>query len=223
MRWFGFLFVVWTSIAVVAWRPLAAAPLDVDILLQGGTVVDGTGGEPYVGDVAVRGDKIVAVGNFEVGTARRTIDCQGLVVCPGFIDLHNHSDDDSILKPEARDARCYLTQGCTTLVTGNCGGGQGAVGKYYDRLAADGAGINIAHLIPQGEIRSEVMGKVRRAPTDEELKKMQELVAVGMEQGAWGMSTGLQYVPSAMRHGCSYGMVGTAGFMPAIFATKGTR
>jgi N-acyl-D-aspartate/D-glutamate deacylase len=181
-----------------------AAPIDVDVLLKGGTIVDGTGDEPYVGDVAVVGDRIVGVGKFEVGRVGRTIDCRGLVVCPGFIDLHNHSDPDvdddedkSILEPENRDGRCYLTQGCTTLVTGNCGGGAGKIGAFYDELEKNGVGINIAHLIPQGEIRKQVMGEVRRAATSEELKKMRELVAAGMEQGAWGISTGLQYVPSA--------------------------
>jgi N-acyl-D-aspartate/D-glutamate deacylase len=118
------------------------------------------------------------------------------VICPGFIDLHNHSDH-SILTPETRDARCYLTQGCTTLVTGNCGGGRGDVGKFYDELAADGVGINVAHLAPHGSLRDQVMGKVRRAPTDEELRQMQQLVDAAMQEGAWGMSTGLQYVPGA--------------------------
>jgi N-acyl-D-aspartate/D-glutamate deacylase len=118
------------------------------------------------------------------------------VICPGFIDLHNHSDH-SILTPQTRDARCYLTQGCTTLVTGNCGGGRGDVGKFYDELAADGVGINIAQLAPHGSLRDQVMGKVRRAPTGEELQRMQKLVDEAMREGAWGMSTGLQYVPGA--------------------------
>jgi N-acyl-D-aspartate/D-glutamate deacylase len=170
---------------------------DVDIWLKGGTIVDGASGEPYEGSVAVRDGMIVAVGaDIEVGTARQTIDCSGLVICPGFIDLHNHSDN-TILTPETRDARCYLTQGCTTLVTGNCGGGQRDTGKFYDELAATGIGINIAHLVPHGAIRDQVMGKVRRAPTENELQKMKELVAAGMREGAWGMSTGLLYVPSA--------------------------
>jgi N-acyl-D-aspartate/D-glutamate deacylase len=173
-----------------------AAPIDADVLLENGTIADGSGGEPYQGSVAVRGEKIVAVGTFDVGAAAKRIDCKGLVICPGFIDLHNHSDD-SILKTESRDGKCYFTQGCTTLVTGNCGGGRRNVGRFYDRLAEKGMGVNIAHLIPQGAIREQVMGKVRRAPTESELQRMQDLVAAGMEQGAWGMSTGLQYVPSA--------------------------
>src|SRR5262245_26992509 len=155
-RWWIF---VMLSLQVAMCRPAPALAVDADILLKGGTIVDGSGGEPYVGDVAVAGDKIVGVGKFEVGRVGQTVDCAGLLVCPGFIDLHNHSDDDSILKPEARDGRCYLTQGCTTLVTGNCGGGQGKVGQFYDRLEKNGIGINIAHLVPQGEIRTEVMGK----------------------------------------------------------------
>jgi N-acyl-D-aspartate/D-glutamate deacylase len=169
---------------------------DVDVLLRGGTIVDGAGGEPYEGDVAVRGERIIGVGDLNIGDARQTIDCKGLVVCPGFIDLHNHSDH-SILTPDTRDARCYLTQGCTTLVTGNCGGGRGDVGKFYDELAADGVGINIAHLAPHGSLRDQVMGKVRRAPTEDELRQMQELADAAMREGAWGMSTGLQYVPGA--------------------------
>jgi len=182
--------------ALCGWPVSAEQQLEVDILLRGGTIIDGSGAEPFQGDVAVRGDRIVAIGKIPVGAAHRTIDCNGLVVCPGFIDLHNHSDD-SITQPDTRDARCYVTQGCTTLVTGNCGGGARRVGKYYDELAAHGSGVNIAHLIPHGAIRDHVMGKVRRAPTTAELRHMQELFDIAMREGAWGMSTGLQYVPGA--------------------------
>jgi N-acyl-D-amino-acid deacylase len=178
-------------------RLAGAEPLaDVDVLLQGGKIIDGSGGEPREGDVAVRDGRIVAVGDLEGSRARHTIDCKGLMICPGFIDLHNHSDY-TILSPQTRDGRCYVTQGCTTLVTGNCGGGRGDVGKFYDELAVEGVGINIAQLIPHGEIRDQVMGKVRRAPTDEELRQMQQLAETAMREGAWGMSTGLQYVPGA--------------------------
>jgi N-acyl-D-aspartate/D-glutamate deacylase len=170
---------------------------EVDFLLKGGTIVDGSGGAPYEGSVVVRDGMIVAVGpDVDAAAASQTIDCSGLVICPGFIDLHNHSDN-TILTPETRDARCYLTQGCTTLVTGNCGGGQRDTGKFYDELEATGIGINIAHLVPHGAIRDQVMGKIRRTPTEKELQQMKELVAAGMRDGAWGMSTGLLYVPSA--------------------------
>jgi N-acyl-D-amino-acid deacylase len=175
---------------------LAEPPLTIDVLLQNGTIIDGSGGESYEGSVAIADGKIVAIGKIEGKSAGQTIDCKGLVIAPGFIDLHNHSDD-SILSPKRRSAVCYLTQGCTTLVTGNCGGGRADVGKYYDDLAAAGIGINIAHLLPQGEVRDNVMGKGRRAPTADELKQMQDLADAAMQQGAWGMSTGLQYVPGA--------------------------
>src|SRR5687768_2902333 len=178
-------------VLLIALDPRVAAAADamkVDVLLKGGTIVDGSGSEPYTGDVAVAGDRIVAVGKVGAADIGRTIDCTGLVVCPGFIDLHNHSDS-SILAPESRDAACYLTQGCTTLVTGNCGGGRADVGKYYDEIDEHGAGLNIAQLVPHGAVRDKVMGKVRRAPTDDELKQMQKLAEEGMQQGAWGMST----------------------------------
>lgn len=175
---------------------LADSPAKIDLLLANGTIIDGSGGAPYEGSVAISGGRIVDIGDFNGIEADKTIDCKDLVIAPGFIDLHNHSDS-GILAKQNRSARCYLTQGCTTLVTGNCGGGREDVGKYYDDLTEKGVGINIAQLVPQGAVRDAVIGKVRRAPTADELKKMQDLVEAGMQQGAWGMSTGLQYVPGS--------------------------
>lgn len=195
------------ALLLPATASIAAESVDADLLLRGGTIYVGDGEPGRVGDVAVRGDRIVAVGDFEVGDVARTIDCSGLVVAPGFIDLHNHSDqrietDNStreprILAESTRESVCYLTQGCTTLVTGNCGGGVLDVSRYYERLDASPAGVNVAHLVPQGAVRREVIGTTRRPPTDDEVTEMQHLVRQGMEAGAWGMSTGLQYVPSA--------------------------
>jgi N-acyl-D-amino-acid deacylase len=188
--------VAWLVIVLCSTVAVADSPAKIDILLSGGTIIDGSGSPPYEGSVAIANGRIVDVGNLEGIAADKTIDCKGLVIAPGFIDLHNHSDS-GILSEKNRSAVCYLTQGCTTLVTGNCGGGREDVGKYYDDLAEKGVGINIAQLIPAGSVRDEVMGKVRREPTADELKKMQDLADAGMQQGAWGVSTGLQYVPGA--------------------------
>lgn len=191
---------------------LAIAKTDADVLLSHGTIIDGTGSAGVVGDVAIRNGRIVAVGDIEAGNVARTIDCTGLIIAPGFIDLHNHSDfqrtvKDSetgeerevpaILIDATRPAACYLTQGCTTIVTGNCGGGAVNVEKFYDRLNQKRPGVNVAHLLPHGALRSKVIGKTRRAPTDEELDQMRDLARNAMNEGAWGMSTGLQYVPGS--------------------------
>ena len=170
--------------------------IDADILLEGGLLYLGDGEDPQIGDVAIAGDKIVAVGEFEVGQVKVRLDCSGLSVSPGFIDLHNHSDR-GILKSATRSAMNYLTQGCTTIVTGNCGSGPVDVGEYYGKLDELGIGVNVAHLIPQGSLRGQVIGNERRTARDEELDEMRQLVAKGMEDGAWGMSTGLIYVPSS--------------------------
>lgn len=172
----------------------AAEPVDADVLLRGGTVYDGIGGEGVVGDVAIRGDRIVAVGTFDTGAVGRVIDCKGMVVCPGFIDLHNHSDRP-IIDSRTRGNVNFLTQGCTTVVTGNCGGGHVDVGEYFAQIDVAGAGTNTVHLLPQGSLRSAVMGTENRAPSSEELEKMKELADRAMRDGAYGMSTGLIYVP----------------------------
>jgi N-acyl-D-aspartate/D-glutamate deacylase len=172
------------------------AAIACDVLLKGGSILDGTGSDAVPGDVAIKGDKIIAVGTFAVSRAGRTIDCTGLVVAPGFIDLHSHSDGE-ITEPNTRSNANYVTQGCTTVVTGNCGMGPVNVAKYFTEIDAAGAGTNVLHLLPQGGLREQVMGKANRPPTPAELDEMRSLAAKAMDDGAIGMSTGLIYVPSS--------------------------
>jgi predicted amidohydrolase YtcJ len=169
-------------------------PIRADFVLRGGTLIDGTGAPARQADVAVAGGKIVAVGQFAVYPQTRFIDVSSHVVAPGFIDLHNHSDS-GITQPTTRLNQNYLTQGVTTIVTGNCGLGVSDVAKYLATIDAHGAGTNVIHLIPHGTVRSAVMGNAERPPTPIELERMVRLVERGMEAGAWGLSTGLIYVP----------------------------
>jgi N-acyl-D-aspartate/D-glutamate deacylase len=190
----------WFALAFAAARGVAAqdavTAIDADILLRGGLLLDGTGSPAVAGDVAIVGDRIVATGQFTTGSVGETIDCTGLIVAPGFIDLHNHSDD-SILAEETRTAENYVRQGCTTLVTGNCGGGAVDVARYLAEIDQRGAGTNIAHLIPHGSTRALVLGRRAVDPSPEELAKLRALVDQGMRDGAWGMATGLIYIPGA--------------------------
>ena len=167
-----------------------------DILLKGGTIIDGSGKPGFPGDVAIKDDRIVQISPEIKGTARETIPCHGLTIAPGFIDLHNHSDRQ-IISPLTRANMNYVTQGCSTIVTGNCGSGPVDTEEYYRIIEAAGSGTNVLHLIPQGSLRDEVMGSGQREPTAEELQKMKTLAEKAMQDGAWGMSTGLIYVPSS--------------------------
>lgn len=208
---FCLLFVTMTLCAHPA-QSETSGPIDADVLLVGGTILDGSGSPGAVGDVAIRDDQIVAVGQFETGRVGRTISCAGLIVAPGFIDLHNHSDSSvtiedpetgesqespKILVDSTRPAACYLTQGCTTIVTGNCGGGAVDVDDYYTTLEQSHPGVNVAHLLPHGALRGTVIGQTRRQPSADELDRMRDHARRAMEAGAWGMSTGLQYVPGS--------------------------
>ncbi|QDT71539.1 D-aminoacylase [Lacipirellula limnantheis] len=186
------------AMAVATIRVQAQSPgeVDADLLLRGGQILDGTGSPARPGDVAIAGDRIVAVGEIVPGKIGETIDCTGLILAPGFIDLHNHSDE-SIVADETRTAENYIRQGCTTLVTGNCGGGAVDVEKYLAAVDAHGAGTNVAHLIPHGSTRAIVLERRQVDPTPEEIAKMQDLVDRGMRAGAWGMATGLIYIPGA--------------------------
>ncbi len=179
-------------LAVLALLLLPAAD-EADVLIRGALIYDGSGKDGFVGDVALAGDAIAAAGRW-TGVARRTIDATGLAASPGFIDLHTHSDD-TILLEATRGNRNYTTQGCATVVTGNCGAGNVDVARMLEAIDRRGAGTNVIHLVPLGAVRRMVMGSENRPPSPEELEKMKAIVEKGMREGAWGISTGLTYVP----------------------------
>jgi N-acyl-D-aspartate/D-glutamate deacylase len=175
----------------------ASGPQDgirADVVIRGATIHDGTGGPGRVGDLAIAGDRIVAVGDFQVIGSPRVIDGKGLVIAPGFIDLHTHSDVQ-LTQPEKNANLCYLKQGVTTVVTGNCGFGPVDVAGQFAKLEKGGVGSNVLHLVPHNALRERVMKNANRAPTDDELAAMERLVEQGVRDGAWGLSTGLIYNP----------------------------
>jgi N-acyl-D-aspartate/D-glutamate deacylase len=182
------------TLTLAALLPAAQPAVEADVVIRGATLYDGTDQPGRVGDVAIRGDRLVAVGKFKVAGKPRVIDGTGLVISPGFIDLHTHSDT-ALTKKETRANLCYLMQGVTTVVTGNCGSGPVDVADYFKKLEEGGTGGNVIHQVPHNTVRSKVMGNANRAPTDQELRLMEDLVDRGMRDGAWGLSTGLIYNP----------------------------
>ena len=171
-----------------------AAPVpDADLILLNATIVDGTGADSRTGSVFVAGDRIVFVTSDPVDTAGtgRVIDAQGLVVAPGFVDIHTHLDPLLRLP----DAESHVRQGVTTALGGPDGGGPWPLAATLDSAEALGVGLNVAFLAGHNRIRGEVMGLDDRAPTPAELARMRAMVAQAMDEGAWGLSTGLKYLP----------------------------
>lgn len=174
------------------------ARVAVDLLIGGGKVVDGSGREPRRADVGLRGDRIVFVGDAARAGVRaaRTIRAEGLVVAPGFIDPHTHTLED--LSNPARKANVnYLTQGVTTVFTGNDGGGPFRVAETLAAWRRSGIGTNAALLVGHGTVRQQVLGMSDAAPTPAQLARMKELVGRAMDEGAFGLSTGLYYAPGS--------------------------
>lgn len=166
-----------------------------DIVITGGTLFDGTGAEPVPADVAIRGDRIVRLSRsaLDGALADRVIDAAGLYVAPGFIDVHAHLDP--ILRLPA--AESHVRQGVTTALGGPDGSSPWPLVEHLDSLDRVGTGMNVGFMVGHNTVRRQVLGLDDRLATPDELSEMERLVARGMGDGAFGISTGLKYLPGA--------------------------
>ena len=175
---------------------LAAQPQAAyDIVIRNGRVLDGTGNPWSYADIAVRGGRIAAMGRLSDAAAQRTIDATGLVVAPGFIDVHSHAGPG--LAGELNSGEPLLAQGITTAVLNPDGGGPVDLAGQRAGYERRGTGVNTALMVPHGSIRQKVLGMADRAPTEGELARMVELVEAGMKAGGIGLSSGLYYAPGS--------------------------
>ena len=165
-----------------------------DLVIRNGRILDGTGSPWYRADVGLRGDTIAAIAPSITDPAARTIDAGGQIVSPGFIDIHNHARENIFELPTADN---YIRQGVTTIIEGPDGGSPIPLADFLDRLEKTQKSINVGSFIGQGSVREAVLGRANRRPTPAELDKMRTIVDEGMKSGAFGMSTGLFYVPGA--------------------------
>ncbi len=190
-----------------------------DLVIQGGTVLDGTGAPGVLADVAITGDKIAAVGDLSQAKAARRFNASGLRVTPGFIDIHTHSDISVTYDPGQASA---IAMGVTTQIVGNCGLAMGlttnteafhfekrwlaphgarirwrSFAEFLRQVETRGVATHIAALAGHGTLRKRVMGMANRAPDSTEMKEMQRILAGAMEAGAYGLSSGLEYPPSS--------------------------
>ncbi len=192
---------------------------DADLLLRGGLVYDGSGAAPTEADVAVAGDRIAAVGSGLAAAGAETVDLAGLALAPGFIDVHSHTDLELFVDPKGESK---VRQGVTTEVTGQDGGSIGPwtgdraadireryrerygvelefhdLAGFFGQLERDGAALNLASMVGQGTVRGYVVGDDDRPATAAEIARMRGLVREALAAGACGLSSGLEYVPSA--------------------------
>lgn len=193
---------------------------EYDILIKNGLVFDGLGTEGKYLDILISKDKIFKIGNeFNENLAKKIIDAKGLVVSPGFIDPHTHTDENLLINPKAES---FIRQGVTTEIGGNCGdspfpfkperveerkkqykekydidAGWSDIDGFYSRMEKQGIAINYASLLGQGSVRSYVVGNEDVPPTEEELQEMKNIIESNMRSGAIGISSGLEYTPSS--------------------------
>ncbi len=192
-----FLAVAGSSVAACALPRTKHLPA-FDCLIRGGRVLDGTGGPERLVDVGLLGDTIAALGKIDPEQARSVIDARGLCLAPGFIDIHTHSDGDIFDYPDD-ESRVY--QGVTTEVTGNCGGSAAPgerwsdVKAYFRALETHGVATNQVLLLGQGTLRRAVAGLENRPLAPDELARVLRMLEEGLEQGALGLSSGLEYTP----------------------------
>jgi N-acyl-D-amino-acid deacylase len=189
---FAFLFIALLPVLPFFISQSRATGPEYDIVIINGRIVDGTGNPWLYGSVAIKDDRIIKVGAVEARRAARVIDAKGMIVAPGFIDVHTHVEGSL---PDNPTADNFAYMGVTSMVTGNCGSSDTQVGDFLSKLQTKGISVNIATLVGHGSVRREVMKEEDRDPRPEELDRMREIVDRAMREGAVGMSTGLIYVP----------------------------
>lgn len=177
--------------ASAAATPLAAQEAPYDLVLRGGTVVDGTGGGMRLADVGIRGDRIVRVGNLARASSREVLDVRGRMIAPGFINVHSHANPRAL-----GTAANLLTQGVTTVLLNADGGGPVDLQTQLAGIETAGTAVNVAASVPFNSIWSTVVGVRDVRPTDEQIGRMQQLVTAGLEAGGFGVSAGLDYKPA---------------------------
>ncbi|MCJ7732047.1 D-aminoacylase [Candidatus Bathyarchaeota archaeon] len=191
-----------------------------DLIIRNGRVMDGSGNPWYHADVGITGDRITIIGDLEEASADRVIDADGMIVAPGIIDIHSHSDYPILIEPEGQSK---IRQGVTTEVIGNCGSSAapmnqglreyrdkydksqlgedfefswGSMKEYLDLVRSKGISFNIVPLVGHGTLRQNTIGNDNRPPTEEEYREMKRLLTKSLGEGAWGLSTGLIYTPN---------------------------
>ncbi len=163
-----------------------------DLVITNGSIVDGTGAEAFSGDIGIRGNEIFEIGSLQKSRAIQTIDASGLIVTPGFIDVHTHCDRGIQRVPTVDN---YIFQGVTTVIGGNCGGHRFPLEKIYKDLEEQGIAVNFGSLVGHNTIRREIMEYKMKDPTAEEMTQMKALIDQEMRAGGLGFSTGLSYLP----------------------------
>src|SRR5262245_48743900 len=190
LGWSGVL----AAALLAALSPIQAAEKPYDLVLRNARIVDGTGSPWYRADLAMRGDTIARIAPSIAEPAVRVIDAGGAVVAPGFIDLHTHAIRGIFQVPTADN---YVRQGVTTIMEGPDGSSPVPLKPFLDKLEALPKSLNIGSFIGQGSVRESVMGLANRNASTEELERMRGIVRQSMLDGAFGLSTGLFYVPGA--------------------------
>lgn len=183
------------SVALVGFTARQAQP-PYDLLIRNGRVLDGSGNPWLQLDVAVKAGRIAAVGRLPEATATRVVDAGGRIVAPGFIDVHSHAAE-GMTREALRQAQPLLAQGVTTIVANPDGGGPVDLAAQRRELETGGIGPNVALLIGHGRVRGAVVGSANRAATADELERMRALVRRAMDEGAFGLSSGLFYTPGS--------------------------
>lgn len=186
-------------ILISACQDVAEPTTIYDVRVQGGLVYDGVSSDGRIADVYIQKDRIAFVGDGSSAhlKAELVIDATGLVVAPGFIDPHTHTTSDVLFGTQNKALKGYLTQGVTTVVSGNDGGGPSDVAGALRAVDARGVGPNFALFTGHGSIRNEIMGRDNRPPSDAEMTQMKESFSAALEAGALGLSTGLYYAPAS--------------------------